>query len=151
MMATPSEIIDGLGLLIDSGLDYAPKNADRLTDAWVQVFSDVPGAIFKRAISDWLRLESKWPAPAKLRDLAEKVKIHNAQSVAGDEFSPSLPNQHIEWLPSGCAKVKFPPVVEKRIAEIEAKYYKGGLPTDAELAEIDMLTGEGWKMMEGVR
>lgn len=86
-MAKPNEVLECLDLLFDSGLDYTPKHAGKIADAWVQVFADIPGPVFRQAVSDYLKLESKWPAPAKLRELAEKVKANNARTTAGGQFA----------------------------------------------------------------
>ena len=85
-MAKPIEIIDGLKLLAAAGLDYAPRDITRLSDVWVRIFGDIPGAIFNQAITDYLRTETRWPAPAKIRAMAEKVKANNGRSTSGGQF-----------------------------------------------------------------
>lgn len=85
-MTSPKVVVEMLSTLLDAGLDFTPKKFDNLTDVWVKVFSDVPDDIFTQAVADYLMIETKWPAPAKIRAVAEKVKAHNGQSVAPSAF-----------------------------------------------------------------
>jgi hypothetical protein len=87
-MATEDDVLDLIDLLASSGLDFTPKQdrLEKMVEVWAQAFSDIPGDILRQAAADYLKTEIKWPAPAKLRQLAEKVKARNGQSTAGGQF-----------------------------------------------------------------
>jgi hypothetical protein len=88
-MATEDDVIDLIELLMNSGLDYTPSNPKKqeiMVEVWAQAFNDIPGDILRQAAGDYLKTESKWPSPAKLRQVAEKVKARNGQSIAGGQF-----------------------------------------------------------------
>jgi hypothetical protein len=87
-MATEDDVMSLIDLLADSGLDFTPKpeKLAKMVEVWAQAFNDIPGDILRQAAGDYLKTESKWPSPAKLRAVAEKVKSRNGQSIAGGQF-----------------------------------------------------------------
>ena len=107
-MATPSEVIVMLETLSNSGLDFTPTDSSNLIDIWVRIFADVPGPIFQVAVSDYLLTETRWPAPAKIRQLAERVKQHNGVSAAPSSFKPPVAELKIIWTVEPAERVAYP-------------------------------------------
>jgi hypothetical protein len=139
-MATRQAIADGIQMLIDARMSYIPKAVEKTAELWDRVFQNIPDEIFSQAVMDYAATETDWPQPVKLRKLAEQVKIHNGTSASADAFA-DLTEPKTTWLPSKSQSlVVFPAWIEKEIAELEAKYYQDGLPTDAELARIRAIT-----------
>lgn len=163
-MATPIEVIDCIDLLSKSGLDYTPQDTDRLTDVWVQIFNDVPGETLIQAVGDYLRTETKWPAPARIRNLAANVKSRNGKSAVGNHFEgPSVVSQFHDynkgeavevvdrqpfmvvtpdgwrsWQPGIVETVKLPAAYLVECARLEAL---DRLPTDDELYALEVVSG----------
>lgn len=109
-MTTPQTVIKTLKMLKSSALDYAPRDGiDDLIDTWVGVFADVPDDLFTQAVKDYLRTESRWPAPARIIALAQKVRSNNGQSTTAAKFAPgSVSGREVpgvcivsdgEWMP----------------------------------------------------
>jgi hypothetical protein len=110
-MASVSEVFEIIDLLSICGLEYTPnaQKLERMTDAWVIAFADIPGDILHQAAIDYMAIEPAWPSPAKLRQVAEKVKSRNGQSIAGGQFvkldQPRIPFKGVyrpgvsAWLP----------------------------------------------------
>lgn len=83
-MTTPKTVIKALKMLKSSALDYAPRDGiEDLIDTWINVFRDVPDDVFETAISDYLRSESRWPAPARIMTLAKRIDLRGGHSAVG--------------------------------------------------------------------
>ena len=140
-MAEETFIRDSLSTLLGARLRNAPSR-DELPDvvaAWKRTMQDIPGNTLVQAANDIVLTAEFWPTIKQVREAAYQVKVHNNTSAALNHFAPLVERSTV-WLPSGCEKVQFSRETPARIAEIEAKYYSEGLPTDEELAEIDALT-----------
>lgn len=87
-MANSVEVIEMIKSLADAGLDFTPQadRIEKMAGLWAGIFSDIPGEILTIAARDYLMTETTWPAPAKLRKLAETVKAHNGTSAAPNRF-----------------------------------------------------------------
>jgi hypothetical protein len=135
-MASLDEVSRAFQLLIGAGLDYAPSTAEIPTRAaaWVELLQDVPGLALVQAAKDLAVSSPRFPSIPVVRAAAYQVKVHNGQSAAAN---PWKDDSH----PRRVSMVRFSPEAESLIAALEEKYYDDGLPTDAELAEIDRLTG----------
>lgn len=97
-MASPNAIADVIDMFIDAPLQFIPRDTVRTGDLWLSVFEDIPDKVFLQAGKDYLKSETEWPSPAKLRALAISVKQHNGASVKHDPFSP-IANQTIRTYP----------------------------------------------------
>lgn len=83
-MAKRETILEMLELLFGSGLDYTPKPNNQLPAAWAAVFADISDQAFTQAVHDYLKSETRWPAPARLRELAERIQHNHGRSVFAD-------------------------------------------------------------------
>jgi hypothetical protein len=133
-MASFDNVVDCMTNLQQANLSYPPGDIVSTAKIWTRLLQDVPDDALTQATDDLILTSKEFPKLSELREAAKQVGVHNGQSAAANPFRD-------DSAPRRVAMVRFSPQAESLIVALETKYYDDGLPTDAELTEVDRLTG----------